>query len=219
MWEQKESDFRHDVNPLTWLKPFRNNSVTHVVKMAIFYHLLGLMISLLLIGTFFSLDPDYEIPSRPSIFVNFILAGPMEESLFFGLPYLLTGNQFVMLGTASIWALIHLLVFDETSEDFELIDLNFGIFANAVTTLFFSYRAWLCGKGWLSILIHSAWNAVLFGIDCTFDETASCSALGDTRIDIETSFGSIIISVILLVITYFVYKWRKKKQQKTLGDF
>lgn len=216
MWEEKKSDFQHDVHLVTWLKPFRNNSISHVLKMAIFYHLLGLMIASLIVGTFYVFDPSYELPFIPYILTDFILAGPIEETVFFGLPFYLTGNQWVMLFTASIWALIHLPVYDETSEDFVLIDLNYAMFANAVTTLFFSYRAWMSGKGWLSIIVHSVWNGSLFGIDCTFDETVSCSVFGDTVDDVLFSVSSISVSLILLIIMYFLYRWRKKKQQKTL---
>jgi len=219
VWEEKESNFRHDVGLSTWLKPYRNNSLGHVLKMAVFYHVLGLMVSSLIFGALYVYDPDYEIPLFPITLVDLILAGPMEETIHFGLPYYITGNQYVMLATGIIWALIHLPVFDETSEDFELIDWDYALFSNAVVTLFFSYRAWLSGKGWLSILIHSAWNGGLFGVDCMFDQAFGCSVFGETPEDIEYSIGSIIFSVILLGLTYWAYRWRRNREgQKKISD-
>jgi len=103
---------------------------------------------------------------------------------------------------------------------FELIDWDYPLFSNAVVTLFFSYRAWLSGKGWLSILIHSAWNGGLFGIDCMFDQEFGCSVFGETPEDIEYSIGSIIFSVFLLGITYWAYRWRRNRERKKkLSDF
>ena len=220
MWEEKKSDFQHDVHPKTWLKPYRNNSITHILKMAVFYHVLGLMLASLILGAFYVYDPDYEIPLFPIFLVDLILAGPMEETVHFGIPYYLTGNQYVMLATGIIWAFIHLPVYDETSEDFEIIDWDYALFSNIVIGLFFTYRAWLSGKGWLSILIHSAWNGGLFGVDCMFDQEFGCSVFGETPEDIEYSIGSIIFSVFLLGITYWAYRWRKKRdKRKTSSEF
>jgi len=103
-----KSDFRIDVSPSTWLKPFSNNSIKHILKMAVFYHILGIMFMYLVFGTFVVYDPSYEVPLIPFTLVDGVTAGPIEETLLFGMPYYITGNQYVMLGTGILWTLSHL---------------------------------------------------------------------------------------------------------------
>ena len=111
-----KSNFQIDVSPSTWLKPYSNNSIKHILKMAVFYHILGIMFASFIAGTFFVIDPDYEPPYIPLFLVDLITAGPIEESLFFGLPFYLSGNQYVMLGTGIVWALGHIGGIDENLE-------------------------------------------------------------------------------------------------------
>ncbi len=206
-----KSDFQTDVSPSTWLKPFSNNSIKHILKMALFYHVLALMFMYLVMTTFFVYDPSYEIPFIPFTLVDLVTAGPIEESLLFGIPYYVTGNQYVMLGTGIFWALIHLGGFDE--------DLNFSEewlawenFAFVIPTLFFTYRTWLSGKGWLSILLHSVWNAGVFGLDCI--EFGDCTVYDSSSGGLEYSWIVFLGSVILLGITYWTYTRRKSKIAK-----
>lgn len=179
--------------------------------MALFYHILGIMVSSTIVGTFYVFDPNYEIPFIPYILSDFILAGPIEESIFFGLPYYVTGSHYVTFGTGTIWAIFHIFVFDEESEDLDLIDLNYANFAFVIPTLFFSYRTWISGKGWISILVHSAWNGMAYGFDCTFDEV-SCTVFGYSPDDVLFSISSISISIILLILTFWAYRRRQKKR-------
>ncbi len=204
-----KSDFQIDVSPSTWLKPFSNNSIKHILKMAVFYHVFALLFMYFVMTSFFVSDTSHEIPFYPVTLVDLVTAGPLEESLFFGIPYYVTGNQYVMLGTGIFWTLTHLGGFDE--------DLNFSeelitweSSAFVIPTLFFSYRTWLSGKGWLSILLHSVWNAGIFGFDCV-------SGYGDCTIYDSSLEGKIYTSAlilgsaILLGITYWSYLRRKNK--------
>ena len=206
-----KSDFQIDVSPSTWLKPFSNNSIKHILKMAVFYHALALVFMYLVITTFFVYDPNLEMPFYPVTLVDLVTAGPIEESLLFGIPYYVTGNQYVMLGTGIFWTLTHLGGFDE--------DLNFSeelitweSFAFIIPTLFFSYRTWLSGKGWLSILLHSLWNAGVFGLDCI--EFGDCTVYDSSSEGISITWVLVIGSGILLGITYWTYTRRKKKIAK-----
>lgn len=206
-----KSDFQIDVSPSTWLKPFSNNSIKHILKMAVFYHILGIVFMYLVFGIFVVYDPSYEVPLIPFTLVDGVTAGPIEETLLFGIPYYVTGNQYIMLGTGVFWVFTHLGGFDD--------DLNFSTelitwetFAFIIPTLFFSYRTWLSGKGWLSILVHSVWNAGAFGIDCV--EFGNCTIYDNSSEGITITWILIIGSGILLGITYWAYTRRKNKISK-----
>jgi len=65
-----KSDFQIDVSPLTWLKPYSNNSIKHILKMAVFYHLVALFLMFLVTSTFFAYDPSHEIPFYPLTLID-----------------------------------------------------------------------------------------------------------------------------------------------------
>ncbi|HKG70803.1 MAG TPA: hypothetical protein VKA87_02835, partial [Nitrososphaeraceae archaeon] len=50
---------------------------------------------------------DYEEPSRPLYLHLVLAAGPIEETIFFGIPFYVFGNNFVVLAGGIIWAMIH----------------------------------------------------------------------------------------------------------------
>ena len=207
-----KSDFQKDVSLSTWLKPYSNSSIKHILKMAVFYHILGIMFASLVAGTFFVIDPDYEPPYTPLFLVDLISAGPIEESLFFGLPFYITGNQYVMLGTGVVWALGHIGGIDENLE-FSPDYFTWDNFAFVILSLFFSYRAWISGFGWLSILLHSVWNGMVFGFQCGFEN--SCSIMGETVEEMVVSVITIVLSIILLLFTYWAYRRRERKNRKS----
>ena len=208
-----KSDFQIDVSPLTWLKPFSNNSIKHILKMAVFYHLFALFLMFFVTSTFFVYDPGHEIPFFPLTLIDLTTAGPIEESIFFGLPYFLTGNQYVMLGTGIVWALGHIGGFDEDG-NFSEEWLNWENLTFVIPTMFFSYRAWLCGKGWLSIVLHSIWNAGMFGIDCV-SGFGECTIYESGVEGMVYSISLILGSAILLGITYWAYRRRERKNEKS----
>ncbi len=208
-----KSDFQIDVSPSTWLKPYSNNSIKHILKMAIFYHVIGLLIAFVVWGAVILNDPSHEIPFYPLTLIDVTTAGPIEESLLFGLPYFLTGNQYVMLGTAILWTLFHVGGLDEDG-NFSEEWLTWENFAFVIPTMFFSYRTWFSGKGWLSIVVHSVWNVGAFGVDCVSGE-------GDCIIyesDVEGNIISVVlilVSAILIGITFWAYRRRERKNEKS----
>src|ERR671911_68024 len=91
--------FSKDINPRKWISPYYNNSLLYLIIMFLFYHGIGIIFSL--IGTLVidNSIQGYEEPNLPLFMFPVILAGPIEESIFFGIPfYIFNNNLFVLIG-------------------------------------------------------------------------------------------------------------------------
>ena len=143
-----------DFNPKTWLKPFQKTGVFYLLKMGLFYHGLGLI--LMYVGSIFvtSIIPDYEIPQIPVSISLTLSSGLLEESIFFGMPYYMTGHPMILLGSGIIWSAVHLF----NPEVFSIEALAYGGFLFTIPHMFFSIRTWISKKGWFAIIFHSLWN-------------------------------------------------------------
>jgi hypothetical protein len=166
--------------------------------MFLFYHGIGIIASS--IGTII-IDKsivEYNEPNLPLSITPVILAGPLEESLFFGIPFYAFGNNLVVLFGGIAWATLH--IFNTYS-----IDINQLAYANwlfVIPSLFFSLRTWLSGKGWFAILGHSLWNLLFFSLSCIFEEVP-CS------FSFQREYLSLLLlSGILLTIVYLLMKRR-----------
>ncbi|MGI0021358.1 MAG: hypothetical protein ACRD9Q_00725, partial [Nitrososphaeraceae archaeon] len=100
---------RSDFHPKTWLSKYRRNSIGHLTIMALFYYGMAFAISvfgsLVFLNTSNNVDmgPFNEFYTHLSL-IMVVTAGPIEEMLFFGIPFYATGNHYVALVTGSIWA-------------------------------------------------------------------------------------------------------------------
>jgi len=52
---------------------------------------------------------NYNEPTIPLTVTSVIFAGPFEETIFFGIPFYLTGNNLVTFAGGVIWASLHIL--------------------------------------------------------------------------------------------------------------
>lgn len=202
----KYSDEKIDMHPKSWLSVYQNLSYWYLLKMGLFYSGLGLVAALSITGIEYFVF-DYEEPGPPISFIQIVLAGPIEETLLFGIPFALSGNHFVVLVTGALWAGVH--IFNSTYV--EEGSFSYSTVGFAIPHIFFSLRAWKSGKGWFTIPFHSAWNAMLFGISV---------ALGEIPLMIidesfpEIDIVMIVFSAILVGITYPLYSWRLKRENK-----
>jgi len=202
----KFSDEKIDMHPKSWLSEYRNLSYWYLLKMGLFYSGLGLVIGFSVVGIEYFIF-DYEEPIIPISFIQIIMAGPIEETLFFGIPFSVTGNPYVVLGTGALWASIHIFNAQLVEEE----SFSYSTVGFALPHIFFSLRAWKSGKGWFTILFHSGWNAIIFGIAVAIGEFPLM--ITDESIP-EIDIGVIIFSAILLGITYPLYRWRLKRESK-----
>lgn len=203
------ADEKADFHPRSWLSRYRRTSVGYLTKMLLFYH--GIGIGLLLLGSAVidQFLPDHVEPSIPRSLSGVLAAGPLEETIFFGIPFYIFGNAYSVLVTGAIWVGIHLLNTDTLSVN----SLAFGNLLFVLPSLFFSLRTWVSGKGWFAVATHSAWNGVFFAAGCSTGEFA-CTAVDS---DISATVTSIALSAGLVGATYALYKRRENKERQRLA--
>ena len=89
---------------------------------------------------------DYEEPTRPLYLSLVLSAGPIEETIFFGIPFYVFANNLVVLAGGIIWAMLHIL----NTNTFEMSALAYANWLFVIPSLFFSLRTWISGKGWFA---------------------------------------------------------------------
>jgi membrane protease YdiL (CAAX protease family) len=205
---ERFADERADFHPKAWLSKYRHTSIGYLTKMLLFYH--GIGIVLLLIGTYAVQQaiPNYKEPDLPRSLPAVLAAGPIEETIFFGLPFYIFGNAYSVLVTGALWAAIHLLNTTSLTVD----SLAFGNLLFVVPSLFFSLRTWISGKGWFSVIVHSAWNGIFFAAGCATGDF-TCTMIDK---DINGTLLTIVLSAGLLAATYFLYRRKKSKERQHL---
>jgi hypothetical protein len=193
-----------DFHPRSWLSKYKRTSVGYLTKMLLFYHGIGILLLLAVTPLIEQVLPDYEQPNIPRSLLLVLAAGPLEETIFFGIPFYIFGNVYFVLATGAIWVGIHLFNTDTLSVN----SLAFGNLVFVLPSLFFSLRTWLSGKGWFSVVTHSAWNGVFFSAGCSAGEF-TCTAIES---DISATVSSIALSGGLLGVTYLLYRRRENKE-------
>ena len=193
-----------DFHPRSWLSKYKRTSVGYLTKMLLFYHGIGILLLLAVTPLIEQVLPDYEQPNIPRSLLLVLAAGPLEETIFFGIPFYVFGNAYFVLATGAIWVGIHLFNTDTLSVN----SLAFGNLVFVLPSLFFSLRTWLSGKGWFSVVTHSAWNGIFFSAGCSAGEF-SCTAIES---DISATVTTIALSGGLLGVTYLLYRRRENKE-------
>ncbi len=200
------ADEKADLDPRSWLSKYRRNSIGYITKMMLFYHGVGFL--LLWSGSHIieQTVTNYEAPNIPRSLSGVLAAGPFEETAFFGIPFYLLGNTYVVLATGALWAILHLF----NTSSFTLNGLAFGNMFFVIPSLFFSLRTWASGKGWFAVIVHTVWNGIIFAIGCTMGDL-TCTSIDN---NINSTIDSILLSTILLMGTYFLYKRRESKERR-----
>lgn len=174
--------------------------------MLLFYHGIGVLI--MVIGTFTieRLVPEYQEVSVPLSIISVLAAGPIEEILFFGLPFYVLGHHLIVLAGGMLWVMLHIL----NTDTLELGTLSYANWLFVLPSLFFSLRTWISGKGWFAILTHSAWNGVFFTLGCLVGEVSCSISLQGN--DILASINSVGLSVILIGLISVLYKRKANRK-------
>ena len=203
------ADEKADFHPRSWLSRYRRTSVGYLTKMLLFYHGIGIILLIIGSAAIEQVLPDHEEPSIPRSLSGVLAAGPLEETIFFGIPFYVVGNAYAVLVTGAVWVGIHLLNTDTLSVN----SLAFGNLLFVLPSLFFSLRTWVSGKGWFAVATHSAWNGVFFAAGCSTGEFA-CTAVDS---DIGATVTSVALSAGLIAATYALYKRRENKERQRLA--
>jgi hypothetical protein len=166
--------------------------------MVLFYHLIGFVI--MLIGSIIVdlVVNNYTEPTIPLSVISVIFAGPFEETIFFGMPFYLTGNNLVTVVGGIIWASLHIL----NTPTVQISSLAYLTWLFVTPSIFASLRTWISGKGWFAIISHSIWNLIFFVAGCTGGEFP-CRIVNEKGLLIDVAYVS--TSVVFILITYFLY--------------
>ncbi|HMK58872.1 MAG TPA: CPBP family intramembrane glutamic endopeptidase [Nitrososphaeraceae archaeon] len=188
-----------DFHPLRWTSKYRRTTVPYLIIMVLFYHAIGVLV--LAAGSLLiqNVIRDYNEPSIPITIVSVLFAGPIEETLFFGIPLYATGSHIVVLAGGIIWAMIHIL----NTPTVQLNALAYTNWLFVIPSIFLSFRTWISGKGWFAVVSHSAWNIAFFTLGCTSGEFP-CNVFYD-----KNGFSDIMmisIGSLLVALTYFLYR-------------
>ena len=174
--------------------------------MGFFYYFLGLLISVSLVVFQYSIYRyNEQYPPRSLIFA--LEGAPLEETVFFGIPFYATGNQFVLLGSGILWTIFHLGNTQPQTTSFS--NLAYANFAFSILAFFFAFRTWKSGKGWFSILFHFGWDTSIVILLVIIGQNPWILYSRDSYVYVE--FALIPVTPILLAITYWLYKRRGKK--------
>lgn len=195
-------DELHDINPKSWLSKYRKTSVSYLIKMGIFYLLIGLGLQQIGNDLAEHFIANYQVPSVPISITMGLSSGPLEEITFFGTLFYLNGNYLVVLAGGIIWSILHIF----NTNNFMLANLAYGSVFFTIPHIFFSLRTWISGKGWFAILFHTSWNAIVLGIQCT--RGANCIAIG-SGLDFFLDLSSVAATAVLSIVLYRVYKHRR----------
>lgn len=190
-----------DANPKNWLKPFQRKEIWYLVAMGLFYH--GISLGVMYAGSALvtAVIPDYAHPSFPVSIVMAATSGPIEETLFFGIPYFLSGNPHSMIVTGAIWSVAHIL----STQVFSISSLGYISFLIAIPHLFFSLRVWSSGKGWFAIAFHSVWNLVFLISYCSAG-LRECTVFGEGEFFIIDVFALSLAGSLLSMVSLLYYK-------------
>ncbi|HEV2193374.1 MAG TPA: CPBP family glutamic-type intramembrane protease [Nitrosopumilaceae archaeon] len=204
-----KSDLLNDVNPRSWVMPFRNCSVWYLVIMAIFYHVISRCTQE--IGNLIpQIQLDFPFPHFYGNSINQIIGAPVEEVLLFGLPFYLLKKRNVRFILGIIWSIFHM--FNTVQPIFGHFDFV-SLFAT-VPMLFLSLRSWASNKGWLSIVFHTFWNLFLIIIQLSAYTSISFNLIFGAEKDLINSAIFGVIASALLFINFLIYK-RKRYSTKT----
>ena len=173
--------------------------------MILFYHLIGFAI--MVIGSIVvnMVVNDYSEPTIPLTVVSVIFAGPFEETLFFGIPFYLTGNSLVTLAGGVVWASLHIL----NTQTVQVNTLAYLTWLFVTPSIFASVRTWISGKGWFAIVSHSIWNVIFFTAGCTNGEFP-CRIINEKDYLIDIAYVS--TSAVFILLTYLLYLRHQNKR-------
>lgn len=178
--------------------------------MVLFYHLIGFVI--MVIGSIVVdlVVNDYSEPTIPLTVISVIFAGPFEETLFFGIPFYLTGNNLVTLAGGVVWALLHIL----NTPAVQVSSLAYLTWLFVTPSIFASLRTWITGRGWFAIVSHSIWNLIFFVAGCTNGEFP-CRIINEKDYLIDIAYVS--TSAVFILLTYFLFlRYENKMVSKSI---
>lgn len=194
-------DELYDINPKSWLSRYRKTTIPYLIKMGIFYLVIGLGLQYVGNNLAEHFIANYQVPSVPISITMGLSAGPIEEGIFFGTPFYLSGNYLIVLAGGILWSILHIF----NTNNFILTNLPYASIFFTIPHIFFSLRTWVSGKGWFAILFHTSWNAIVLGIQC--NQGFTCISIGN-GLYFFLDLTSIAAAIILSIALYRMYRYK-----------
>ena len=205
------SALKIDINPKRWISSYHNTSIVHLILMVLFYHAIGFLF--LLVGSAaiqFSMNGSVG-SNLPRYLAPVLGAGPIEESVFFGIPYYATGNQFVVIISGVTWVMLHIF----NTKSIDIANFSYSNWLFVMPSFFYSLRTWISGKGWFAILAHSLWNGLFFTLGCTYDEYPCVISPVSEMPSIYSLISVVLSAFIVVLLTFLFYKRRRRIVDET----
>lgn len=196
----------NDMSPWRWLRPFEGRPVGHIVAMGLFYHAVGLVLMAAGNAVAHSVVPGYAPSAIPVSVAAALASGPIEESVFFGIPYLVFSSPYALLAAGSAWSLLHLF----NSPVLDPAGVSYGAFLFTIPHVFFSVRTWAGGRGWVAVAFHSAWNAGVLAYACGTG-AMMCTAFGQGEFFVRDVL-LVPVSASVSVLIYLSYRWKQGRR-------
>lgn len=176
--------------------------------MGVFYLVIGLVLQQAGNSLAEHLIANYQVPSVPISMTMGLSSGPLEEIIFFGTLFYLSGNYLIVLAGGILWSILHVF----NTGNFVLTNLAYGSMFFTIPHIFFSLRTWISGKGWFAVLFHTSWNAIVLGVQCT--QGSNCITIGNGMY-FYLDMLSIFSTVFLIIVLYRIYRYRERVSSKS----
>ncbi|KAG2473364.1 MAG: membrane protein of unknown function [Nitrosopumilales archaeon] len=206
----------YDLNPKNCLSKFQNPSLRYAFFLAGISYGITILVSILthdLPSVSFHKEALFEIPV--TAFNTTVLIPILEEIFFFGIPISTTNNPIGIFVIGIIWPILHLF----SPLNVESYSLSLNAFFATLPVLFFHFKVWKSGLGWVSIIFHCGYNTLIQSFRCG-QYITTCSEFNENNFEFPEFYILLGITILSICIVYFLQRKKEEDEyiEKVLRD-
>jgi len=198
-----------DLNPKNCLSKFQNPSKKYAILLLVITYGVGVLIQLIiqdhLPNVAFHKEALFSMPQ--TAFNSAIFMPIIEDILFFGIPTNITNNPIIVLIIGSMWSIAHLF----SPMDSETYSLALNSFFATVPVLFIHFKIWKSSLGWMSIIAHGTYNAIIQLRNCG-QYITQCNEYNVNNFEFPEFYIVLGISIFSICIVYFLQRRKEEKE-------